>query len=402
MNDQIVPKIIKIKRNKRYTKYRSPYKSYNSAEWKWTDIFLEIEEIKIVSVTFLKDIAEKYGIIYNTLRNKYNQYCNNKNINNIDIENRGGSNKTFSINDERELYDRIKTNFIDRNRPLTNAIIKQIAINTFNEKYPNNDKIFNASNGWCTHFKKRWYLSTQRIKPSKVATNKITDEEIDIFLATYNKKSKEIKKRNIFNFDEIGVNIANPPKTAIRVIGSEITKIDCRENLKEKSTIGLTISLGGSILKPILITKGKTAKCLKKYALTNEIVGTCSESGWINSNCIKLMLDQISNRTKNEKSLLLLDQYRAHATDEIKIYAKEKNIDLLYVPVGMTYKYQPLDVKINGILKNKMSKKYVKYMADNDGEKYLYNLYAYDLLESLKEIKKRSIIHSFDCLKINF
>src|ERR1700681_3238373 len=113
MNIQMVPKVVKIKRERKYTKYRSPYKSYKSAEWIWSDIFLEIEELKITSTTFLKDVAEKYGIIYSTLRNKNNKYCNDKNIDTINTENRGGTNKTFLINDERELYNHIKTNFID-------------------------------------------------------------------------------------------------------------------------------------------------------------------------------------------------------------------------------------------------------------------------------------------------
>jgi hypothetical protein len=398
MKNQVLPKIIKKKRNKKYTEFRSPYKSYNSAKWKWSDIFIEIDNLKTTSNTFLKDISNKYGIVYNTLRNKYNNHCKNKSNNNVDDEKRGGSNKAFSNNDENNLYDHIKTIYVDNNRPLTNAIIKQLATNAFNKNNINN-KTFNASDGWCTEFKKRWSLSTQRIKPSKIATKKPTNNEIDKFLNTYNKKSKEIKKKNIFNFDEIGINIANPPKTAIRFIGSECTKLDCKENLKEKPTIGLTISLGGAKLKPLLITKGQTEKCLKKYDLTDEIIGTRSDKGWINCDCLKLILDQIAKKTKNEKSLLLLDQYKVHKIDEIKLNAKKRNIELLYVPTGMTYKYQPLDVKINGILKSKMSNRYVKYVTEDNKPKYTHSLYVRDLLGSLKEIKKGTIIRSFDCLK---
>ena len=145
------------------------------------------------------------------------------------IENRGGHNKIFTINKEKELYRHIKTNFIDKHAPLTNNIIKELALNKFIE---NNDKnlIFNASDGWCTLFKKRWNLSTlwehnalqakhyvpigcrkiegvnfnshllfwgtQKIKCSKIATNLPTESEIDIFLDKFENAVRGIKKNS--------------------------------------------------------------------------------------------------------------------------------------------------------------------------------------------------------------
>ena len=53
---------------------------------------------------FIKITSEKYGIVYGTLKNKYNAYCKNK-LTNINKENRGGVNKLISTNVERELYN---------------------------------------------------------------------------------------------------------------------------------------------------------------------------------------------------------------------------------------------------------------------------------------------------------
>jgi len=112
-----------------------------------------------------------------------------------------------------------------------------------------------------------------------------------------------------------------------------------------------------------------------------------------------LILDQISKITKNEESVLLLDQYGSHITDKVTNYAKIKNIIIRYVPIGMTSKYQPLDVSINGILKNKLRKKYATFISLNLNKKYNHAQCLQDVLESLKEIKKGIIIKSFDCLK---
>ena len=67
---------IKIKRHrqKKFTKKRNPYKSYNSSDWNWTEVFIKIELFKKeYKRGYLKMVSEIYGIKYNTLKNKYNQ-----------------------------------------------------------------------------------------------------------------------------------------------------------------------------------------------------------------------------------------------------------------------------------------------------------------------------------------
>ena len=111
------------------------------------------------------------------------------------------------------------------------------------------------------------------------------------------------------------------------------------------------------MLIPILTAKGKTKLCLKKYDLDDtQMLGTYSNNGWTNNGIMKIVLEQIYKQTKGKKSALLLDQYSSHCSDFIKDEAKDKNIELIYVPIGLTSKYQPLDVLINGILKQKAKK----------------------------------------------
>ena len=53
-------------------------------------------------------------------------YCKKSTL--VNIENRGGINKIFTEIEDKELYEHSKTNFIDKNTPLTNNIIKEIAL----------------------------------------------------------------------------------------------------------------------------------------------------------------------------------------------------------------------------------------------------------------------------------
>jgi hypothetical protein len=192
MNNQQLPKVIKRKRENTYTEKRNPYKSYLYAKWEWSEVFNEIDKLKNTNKFFLKETSKKYGIKYDTLAHKYNFYCNNKDVD-FNKETRGGSNKIFTINDEKELYENLKLNFMDKNKPLNNSIVKEIALNIIKDK---DKKIkFNASNGWCNMFKKRWNLSTQTVKCSRIATNIPTENDIELFLDDMENLKVRIKKK---------------------------------------------------------------------------------------------------------------------------------------------------------------------------------------------------------------
>ena len=57
-NSKKLPKIIKRKRNKKYTEKRDPYNTYLSAKWKLFDVFKEIDEIKNIKRDYLKETTK--------------------------------------------------------------------------------------------------------------------------------------------------------------------------------------------------------------------------------------------------------------------------------------------------------------------------------------------------------
>jgi len=78
-------------------------------------------------------------------------------------------------------------------------------------------------------------------------------------------------------------------------------------------------------------------------------LGTYSNNGWVNNGIITIALEEIYKNTKGKPSALLLDQFTIHTDEFIANEAKKRNIELIFVPKGLTSKYQPLDVLINGI-----------------------------------------------------
>ena len=184
--------------------------------------------------------------------------------------------------------------------------------------------------------------------------------------------------------------------TTIHIKGEQ-SKVNILGNEKEGFTATLIISYGGNMLRPILTAKGKTKLCLKKYDLDNtKILGTCSNNGWVNNGIIRIALDEIYNTTNGKPSALLLDQFTIHTDDFVKDKAKKRNIELIYVPKGLTSKYQPLDVLINGILKQKAKKLWRQEIIENPDKKITNADSVKHFLKAKEDITSEIIKKSFD------
>ena len=100
--------------------------------------------------------------------------------------------------------------------------------------------------------------------------------------------------------------------------------------------------------------------------------------------------------TDGQQSCLLLDQFPSHLEEYIKDEADKRNIELIYVPKGLTYKYQPLDVLINGILKQKAKNEWRKEITKNPNMKIKSSDSVQHFLNALNEITSEIIKKSFD------
>ena len=59
----------------------------------------------------------------------------------------------------------------------------------------------------------------------------------------------------------------------------------------------------------------------------------------------------LRERYGDETVYLLLDCYTVHKTDEIRDLAHALDIELIYIPPGLTDEYQPLDRAVFGVMK---------------------------------------------------
>jgi hypothetical protein len=142
-----------------------------------------------------------------------------------------------------------------------------------------------------------------------------------------------------FNLDQTKWNNINVSSTTIHIKGMQ-SKVNILGNEKEGFTLTLIISYGGTMLKPILTTKGKT-KFIKNEAI-------------------------------------------------------KRNIKLIYVPKGLTSTFQPLDILINGILKQKAKKLWRQEIIKDPDMKIKNSDAVKHFLQAKKSITSKIITKSFD------
>lgn len=196
----------------------------------------------------------------------------------------------------------LKNNFIDKNEMLCNQMIKLHAIEK-HKSLNDNKKNFKASSGWCSDFKNKFYLSTVKCSIFKKSTTNYSDVELNVFKKLCDVKHELVGSENFFNCNEMKNNNINVSNTTIHIKGTDNAKINVNGNEKEGVTATLIINNSGSILKPIITAKGKTDLCLKKYKLNDNVIGTFSNNGWMNSGIMKVLIDSINKKTNNKKHI---------------------------------------------------------------------------------------------------
>ena len=401
----IYPRKIKYQTKDRFTSKRRPYKKYNLSDWSWETVMQELLSIKDTDKNFFKTISNKFGIIESTLEDKFRKYVL---LGKTSLEDhRGCKNKLFTIEQEQEMASHIKNNYIDRYLPFDDTDLKIYSLKKWKEFHPDNE-IFTASVGWCTDFKKKWGISSVTPSKKRMSENNCISEN-EKFLEDCKKELDRVGPDNFWNMDETYWRTINMVQSTFGHTGADSTKVSFSGNIKLGFTSIFCINAGGTFLNPIVLKKGTTDRCLKSLDHHPGIQKHYTKDGWINQNIMLIILENIHSHSKGKNSVLILDQYSSHITEKFKEEAKKKNINIIYIPVGQTGKFQPLDVGINGLLKSSARRLWkierltdIENMLDHKGD--VGDLKAPNLNDGIrhlliainKVINKQTVIKSFN------
>jgi hypothetical protein len=316
---------------------------------------------------------------------------------------RKNSAKKLALTEEIEI--KIAAKIIDNfnNQSLVSySLVSDMAKSEWKLLHPGKPDHFRASNGWVFNFKKRNSLSSRLASMKSGSQNVIKDstQQVNEYKNSYKKFINENGCDFVFNYDETYFNCGSAKlKTIVPKNCKDQPKI---KNIKKdhRFSIGCTITAAGKKLKPILVTVGKTDRCLEKYKdyqNDKRCILTNSDSGWFKEKQAIMMLDIIYEYTKGVKSLCILDVHSAHQTELFLSTAKSYNIQLLMVPEKLTWSLQPLDVKVNGPYKRMMKTYWISKKYNEDNINYYPNL-CDTILECYYRLPEKLIKDSFECM----
>ncbi len=231
------------------------------------------------------------------------------------------------------------------------------------------------SNGWLENFKNRYNIVTRKAG-SKIVKN--YECELDVmleFVKLVNNKIKSNEFDSILNLDETATYYDSKIDFTLDIKGNKRIEIKTTGREKQRVTSLLGVDYFSKIkMKPLIILKGKTKRCINNIPLNDDVNLTYQENAW----CTEDQLIQfISYLPKDKKILLLYDNFRGHTTKKVLDFIKENLplVEVIMLPPYTTSILQPLDIGINKSFKSHIKKEYINFLIENyDKNKSLPNL----------------------------
>lgn len=270
----------------------------------------------------------------------------------------GNSGRPVSYPDcERELYQWL-LNERDLLHPVTYADLREKMLEL-------TDKGFKASSGWLSGFMTRFSLSLRMI--TTTTSKQKTNDEISTLVKSFHEYLTSLKANNptyrVVNVDQtpVWLNIGSSGHTVDLKGSKKVSGIIPPGNPKEKLTVILACDESGNKFPPAVIARSNRKK--PRITLNNGVVvfnnpKTSMANSKIMSQWLKIMLGKESGK---QGTILIMDSFRGHLTDEVKETCAANNISRAIIPGGLTGICQPLDLTVNRSFKAQLKQYYRRH-----------------------------------------
>lgn len=219
---------------------------------------------------------------------------------------------------------------------------------------------------YVSDFCERNGLSFRRMRKKK--RTEINQEEVSEFARLYLEVITKYHSDDILNMDETSWNYVFMRNQVLSIKGQEDVNAQLPDDYRKSFTVIATISRSGKKYPPVFIAQGTTNAChqqfsdiktnSRKYEILHSKGGNTSES------CMIEYLRLLRKWKGEDKCVLLCDRYRSHITKAVQEEAQKNNIELIFIPTSGTEKYQPLDIRVFGILKSIASSMFDDFLWD--------------------------------------
>ena len=188
-------------------------------------------------------------------------------------------------------------------------------------------------------------------------------------------KRFKIPPELVLNADQTPSSYISVGKTTMARQGSKSVAI---KGLTDKRNITLTlvISLAGGFLPLQIIYGGKTvASQPHGFNFPKGFCVSQNPNHWSNEQETMKLIENIITPyivkkraelklPEAQKALVIWDVFRGQVTDKVMKKLQSLNCEFVPVPANMTHFFQPLDLTVNGAVKNYMRKQFVTYYGD--------------------------------------
>ena len=223
---------------------------------------------------------------------------------------------------------------------------------------------FKASEGWARGFLQRNNL----VLRAKTSIAQMLPADLEEKIARFRQDVCYIRINGDFDYDLI----ANMDETPVyfdmvpsRTVDRKGIKVRTTKSEKRRITAVLACSSTGKMLPPMLIFKGTTSRSVRNVTGSEGTVVSYQSKAWVDEKqMLKWITDIWMKYTRKRPSLLFLDSFSAHLTDEVKDKFKTYNTTVVVIPGGCTSVLQPLDVSINKPVKAILRQSWEQYMLD--------------------------------------
>jgi hypothetical protein len=185
----------------------------------------------------------------------------------------------------------------------------------------------------------------------------------------------------VINMDETSWKHLNNGPLTIAETGSETVNCYFRGDPKTCLTAIAAITAAGEKLPLWILARGKTTRCEARYRSHDavqaairrgDLVLSHQRNGWSNAAIAAEYLQWLRRRygrqgRRPRRIVLLWDIFGSHRCQETKDLANLLQIQLEFIPPGMTGECQPLDRRIFGNLKSRARSRFAR-MCCQEGE----------------------------------
>jgi hypothetical protein len=277
----------------------------------------------------------------------------------------GKHRRIFTERQERDLAEKIRSDFTNKGLLFTDADFRLLAIDCY-YKWHDDDpaswvaamaRDFICSNGFIHRFKKRHRMTSRRVHfKRRPAPDPARRKQWDMKMEEL---FRSVPWSHILNCDETCWRLYPNGILTWAEIGSENVLAEIDGDEKAGITAMATITADNRKLPLYCIAKGKTTRCeASQLGLAAPNGSDHSESGWQTTETMLNYLNWLNDCARRQLEIpgheylhVIMDIYRAHTQPSVLERAQALNIRIHFIPAGYTDQLQPLDRRVFGSLK---------------------------------------------------